>query len=62
MKLLIDIGLDNDAFTGEYLAMEREVEKLLQHIGEQIFAGHTNRKVIDSNGNCVGDFKIVEVA
>jgi len=57
--LNIQIRLDNAAFDTEYLR-DLEIESLLTHISEQIIAGYKSRAVIDTNGNNVGRFEIVE--
>ena len=60
MNFNLQINLDNAAFNGDYLAREYEIEEVLHHIGIQIFAGHTNRQIIDSNGKKCGHYEIVE--
>lgn len=54
----IQIRLDNSAFEDDYMA--NELHNILGAIQYKIASGQKQNKIYDSNGNNVGDFKIVE--
>ena len=53
MRLIIEIDTENDAFVSDPV---REVERLLLATAAAIKQGHTQRAILDLNGNTVGSF------
>lgn len=56
--LKIQIKLDNAAFEDD--GLQNELHSVLSAIQFKIARGQTENKIYDSNGNNVGDFRIVE--
>lgn len=56
--LNIQIRLDNSAFEEQYIA--NELHNVLGAIQYKIAQGQRQNRIYDSNGNNVGEFKIVE--
>jgi hypothetical protein len=56
--LRIEIRLNNAAFEGD--GLQNELHSVLSAIQFKIATGQTENKIYDSNGNNVGDFRIVE--
>ena len=56
--LNIQIRLDNSAFEEEYLF--NELHNVLGAIQYKIAQGQKQNRIYDSNGNNVGEFKIIE--
>lgn len=55
MKFTLKIKMDNAAFEDALLL---ELKQRIERIAIAVGYGHTNGRVIDSNGNLVGDWKI----
>jgi hypothetical protein len=56
--LKIEIRLDNAAFEDD--GLQNELHSVLSAIQFKIATGQTENKIYDTNGNNVGDFRIVE--
>jgi hypothetical protein len=56
--LRIEIRLNNAAFEDD--GLQNELHSVLSAIQFKIARGQTENKIYDSNGNNVGDFRIVE--
>jgi hypothetical protein len=54
--LNIQIQLDNSAFEDD--GLQNELHDILGAIQFKIATGQTHNTIYDSNGNCVGTFKI----
>ena len=54
--LNIQIQLDNSAFEDD--GLQNELHDILGAIQFKIATGQTQNNIYDSNGNCVGNFKI----
>ena len=54
MEFRVNIDLENNAFTS---APEKAVAKILKEIGDRIKKGYVFGKVMDVNGNSVGEFE-----
>ena len=54
MKIVIDIKTENAAFEEN----PQEVEMILKETAEKIGLGDRDGKLMDSNGNIVGKFKV----
>jgi len=57
MKVVIYFSTENDAYVGN---PKKEVDKIVKSVSAAILAGEKleNKKLIDTNGNTVGDFSI----
>jgi hypothetical protein len=58
MNIKIEFSMDGAAFDGD--AVYAEAGGLIRTIADKIATGRTDGPVIDSNGNTVGRFAIVE--
>lgn len=56
-KLTISMNTENSAFEGN---TEYEVARILREIADKIEQGHEPTKVMDINGNKVGEIEIKE--
>lgn len=60
MNIQITINCDNAAF-GD--TPEVEINRILQNLAEDVrFGNLEDQKLMDSNGNCVGHFELIEEA
>jgi hypothetical protein len=51
------ISMENDAFQGRRAA--NELMKMLEHVSGQVATGRFSGKLVDTNGNTVGEFNTV---
>lgn len=58
MTAIIRINMDNAAFDGDN--RNEELARILRDLAKHIEGGNTERTVMDSNGNRLGTFKILE--
>ena len=56
MKFKLNFNMDNAAF----IHAATEIYIILEQVIEAVRSGHTDRAIIDSNGNKVGSWEIIE--
>jgi len=57
MEFKLNINMDNAAFED---CPEDELQDLLERVKQRLAGGVTEGKIVDLNGNCVGEFKITD--
>lgn len=59
MKFVLEFNCDNVAFDG--YATAEETARLLREAADKVTAGRTEGKLVDSNGNTVGEWRFVVI-